>query len=138
MIAFALGIVAFAFASAAFTLKGQHPATIIEYIVAYSAIIVGAHLAVRKFAPFADPLLLPIVTLLNGLGLVDHRHRKAIAIRKARKGWRSLQRLPDSDDDKLTPKLPVRHPEPTTATSASIRSSSTRRRCGPEGHHGRV
>ncbi len=70
MIAFALGIVALAFASAAFTLKGQHPATVIEYFVAYSAIIVGAHLAVRRFAPYADPLLLPIVTLLNGLGLV--------------------------------------------------------------------
>jgi len=70
MIAFALGIVALAFASAAFTLKGQHPATVIEYIIAYGAIIVGAHLAVRRFAPYADPLLLPIATLLNGLGLV--------------------------------------------------------------------
>jgi cell division protein FtsW (lipid II flippase) len=70
MTAFALGIVAFAFASVALSLKGQHPSTIIEYIVAYSAIIAGAHLAVRKFAPYADPLLLPIATVLNGLGLV--------------------------------------------------------------------
>src|ERR1700728_342764 len=67
MTAFALGIVAFAFASVALSLKGQHPSTIIEYIVAYSA---GAHFAVRKFAPYADPLLLPIATVLNGLGLV--------------------------------------------------------------------
>jgi hypothetical protein len=51
MTAFALGIVALAFASAAFSLKGQHPATIIEYVVAYSAIIVGAHHAGRKIAP---------------------------------------------------------------------------------------
>jgi cell division protein FtsW (lipid II flippase) len=70
MTSFALGIVAFAFACVAFSLDGQHPSTIIEYIVAYSAIIVGAHLAVRKFAPYADPLLLPIATVLNGLGLV--------------------------------------------------------------------
>jgi cell division protein FtsW (lipid II flippase) len=70
MTAFALGLVALAFASTAFTLKGQRPATVIGYIVAYSAIIVGAHLAVRKFAPYADPLLLPIATALNGLGLV--------------------------------------------------------------------
>src|ERR1700728_3263203 len=70
MTAFALGIVALAFASTAFALKGQQPSTIIGYIIAYSAIIVGAHLAVRKFAPYADPLLLPIATALNGLGLV--------------------------------------------------------------------
>ena len=70
MTAFALGLVALAFASAAFSLKGQHPSTIIGYIVAYAVIIIGAHLAMRKFAPYADPLLLPIGALLNGLGLV--------------------------------------------------------------------
>jgi cell division protein FtsW (lipid II flippase) len=68
--AFALGIVALAFASVAFSLKGQQPSTVIAYIIAYAAVIVGAHLAVRKFAPYADPLLLPIATVLNGLGLV--------------------------------------------------------------------
>ncbi len=41
-----------------------------QYTVAYLALFTGAHLAVRRFAPYADPLLLPLVALLNGLGLV--------------------------------------------------------------------
>ncbi|MFF2086378.1 FtsW/RodA/SpoVE family cell cycle protein [Nocardia sp. NPDC058176] len=43
---------------------------IAKYGAAFLALFGIAHLAVRRFAPFADPLLLPIVALLNGLGLV--------------------------------------------------------------------
>ena len=41
-----------------------------RYTVGYVVLFGGAHLAVRRFAPYADPLLLPVVALLNGLGLV--------------------------------------------------------------------
>ena len=38
--------------------------------LAYFGLFAGAHLAVRRWAPYADPLILPCVALLTGLGLV--------------------------------------------------------------------
>jgi cell division protein FtsW (lipid II flippase) len=70
MLAFAVGVVIFAFANVGFSLKGQSFSTLAAYIVIYAAVAAGAHLAVRKWAPYADPLLVPLATLLNGLGIV--------------------------------------------------------------------
>jgi cell division protein FtsW (lipid II flippase) len=43
---------------------------LLQYTVGYLALSGAAHLAVRRFAPYADPLLLPLVAMLNGLGVV--------------------------------------------------------------------
>jgi len=43
---------------------------LLTYTLAFLTLFTCAHLAVRRFAPYADPLLLPVVALLNGLGLV--------------------------------------------------------------------
>lgn len=43
---------------------------LLQYTAGYLGLFAVAHLAVRRYAPYADPLLLPVVALLNGLGLV--------------------------------------------------------------------
>jgi len=43
---------------------------IVWYGLAFLALFGVAHVAVRRFAPYADPLILPCVAVLNGLGLV--------------------------------------------------------------------
>lgn len=60
---------------------------IVYYGLAYLALFGVAHLAVRHWAPYADPLILPCVSLLNGLGLVMiHRLDLAYAENNARVG----------------------------------------------------
>ena len=44
--------------------------TLAYYGGGYLVALAIAHLLVRRYAPYADPLLLPIVALLNGIGLV--------------------------------------------------------------------
>ncbi|SIR98772.1 FtsW/RodA/SpoVE family cell cycle protein [Williamsia sterculiae] len=43
---------------------------LLKYVGAYLALFGIAHLVVRRFAPYADPLILPLVAALNGFGLV--------------------------------------------------------------------
>ncbi|WP_329116058.1 FtsW/RodA/SpoVE family cell cycle protein [Streptomyces sp. NBC_01353] len=50
--------------------SGAVPPDAVRYGAGLGALALLAHLAVRFRAPYADPLLLPIAVLLNGLGLV--------------------------------------------------------------------
>ncbi|MCX5398316.1 FtsW/RodA/SpoVE family cell cycle protein [Streptomyces sp. NBC_00102] len=70
MMVFAIAISVFAYANVGLAIDGKLPSGMLGYGAGLVLLGGVAHLAVRKFAPYADPLLLPLATLLNGLGLV--------------------------------------------------------------------
>jgi cell division protein FtsW (lipid II flippase) len=70
MLAFAIGVMLFAFVNVKLGMKGIHFSTLITYVVAFAVVMLFAHLAIRRWAPYADPLLLPLAAVLNGLGIV--------------------------------------------------------------------
>jgi cell division protein FtsW (lipid II flippase) len=51
-------------------MRGRIPPNLISYGLGFGGLFAAAHLVIRRFAPYADPLILPVVALLNGLGLV--------------------------------------------------------------------
>jgi cell division protein FtsW (lipid II flippase) len=70
MLAFAVAVVCLADAAVGLGLNGSVPASLPAYCGGFALIMLGAHLAVRWLAPWADPLMLPLAALLNGLGVV--------------------------------------------------------------------
>lgn len=70
LIVLATIIVASAYGLAGLGTTASLPADIVAFLGLVLALLVGAHVAVRKLAPNADGLLLPMAGLLNGIGYV--------------------------------------------------------------------
>ncbi|MFE2379407.1 FtsW/RodA/SpoVE family cell cycle protein [Streptomyces sp. NPDC059398] len=69
LLVFAVAISVFAYANVGLAINGSLPAGILGYGTGLSLLAAVGHIVVRKFARYADPLLLPLATLLNGIGL---------------------------------------------------------------------
>ncbi|MFD9795602.1 FtsW/RodA/SpoVE family cell cycle protein [Streptomyces sp. NPDC059070] len=66
----ALLVAGYGYAEVGLARSGALPRDALRHGAGLALLALLAHLAVRRRAPYADPLLLPIAVLLNGLGLV--------------------------------------------------------------------
>lgn len=70
LLVFAVAIPVFAYANVGLAINDSVPPGLLSYGLGLGLLAGVGHIVVRKFAPYADPLLLPLATLLNGIGLV--------------------------------------------------------------------
>jgi cell division protein FtsW (lipid II flippase) len=65
------GIVAFAIVLVQLGALGHVDSTIVTLAAGLAVLVLAMHVALRIVAPQADPLILPIITLLNGIGIAE-------------------------------------------------------------------
>jgi len=94
LLCFATGLVVLGYASVGIAQDGAIPASTLAYAAGFAVLYSLAHLGVRRFAPYADPLILPCVALLNGLGVVVVRRLDLAVAEGARQAGR---RVPGAD-----------------------------------------
>jgi cell division protein FtsW (lipid II flippase) len=88
LLVLAIGIVLVAYLNVGLAVSGTVPPDLVTYGAGLLVLSGGLHLVLRWRASYADPLLLPIATLLNGLGLVmihrlDLAHHRPLATQMA-------------------------------------------------------
>jgi cell division protein FtsW (lipid II flippase) len=93
LLVLALAVGVGAYAAVGLGVEGEIPTGILTYGGWLAGLVIVAHLVVRFVAPYADPVLLPVVAALNGLGLaIIHRLDLSLDTTYARQQltWMSL------------------------------------------------
>lgn len=70
LLVLAAAIVVLAYVTLVLAVDAETPVELPVYAGGLVAVMAGAHLVLRRFAPSADPVLLPCAFILNGLGVV--------------------------------------------------------------------
>jgi cell division protein FtsW (lipid II flippase) len=73
------------------TINDRVSSDVLTYGAGFALIYAVAHVAVRWLAPYADPVILPAVALLNGLGLVLIRRLDLAEAENARRAGRAVE-----------------------------------------------
>jgi cell division protein FtsW (lipid II flippase) len=69
LLLFALGLSFFAYAQVSLAAQGHLPPQMAYQCGGFTALALAFHLVLRWKAPYADPVILPVTVLLNGIGL---------------------------------------------------------------------
>ena len=93
LLVLALAVGVGAYAAVGLGVEGEVPTGLLTYGGWLAGLVIVAHVVVRFVAPYADPVLLPVVAALNGLGLaIIHRLDLSLDTTYARQQltWMSL------------------------------------------------
>ena len=78
-----------AYAAVGLGVNGKVPVDLFTHGFWLAALLIGCHVVIRRFAEYADPILLPIVSALNGLGLAII-HSNDLKYSAAKSDWNVL------------------------------------------------
>ncbi|HUR51211.1 MAG TPA: FtsW/RodA/SpoVE family cell cycle protein [Mycobacteriales bacterium] len=92
LLVLALGLSGLAYASVGIGLHGRVESSAFTHLLVLVALFGAAHLAMRRVAPYADPLVLPCVALLNGLGVAMIHRLDLASAERARQAGRAIPR----------------------------------------------